>query len=125
MFYASYNPPLQEFDAILDIVQNRSGLSFYYNYLMSTQPSDFENYPKLLQKAKVRRAIHVGNVTYDDLSLPVYEHLQEDMLKSIRPWLEALLEANYKVITDDDTDGREQNRPHFKDHSEYNFQLGI
>ena len=88
----------QEFDSILDIVMNRTGLNFYYNYLLSEQPEDFTYYPQWLEKPQVRKAIHVGNLTYDDVSMKVHQYLNDDMLKSIRPWLEALLEADYKVL---------------------------
>jgi hypothetical protein len=87
---------LQTFDELLDIFENKTGLSFYYNYLISKQPADFENYPKYLQKAGVRRAIHVGNLTYEGVSMAVHKHLNDDMCKSVRPWLEVLLE-HYKV----------------------------
>lgn len=76
---------------------NKTGLAFYYNYLLSTQPPDFANYPKFLQKAHVRKAIHVGNLTYEDVSEAVHNHLNDDMLKTVKPWLETLLEAEYKV----------------------------
>ena len=97
-FFSIYkNDYLKEFDDILDIVENRTGLTFYYNYLLSQQPEEFSNYPKFLEKPEVRRSIHVGNLTYDDVSLVVHEHLFDDMSKTIRPWLETLLESNYKV----------------------------
>merc|ERR1711981_389628 len=86
-----------EFNAIMEIVENKTGLAFYYNYLLSTQPPEFEHYPKFLQKPDVRKSIHVGNLTYDDTSIPVYEHLSDDIPKSIKPWLEELLE-HYKVM---------------------------
>ena len=57
---------VKEFNAIMEIVENKTGLAFYYNYLLSTQPPEFENYPKFLQKPDVRKSIHVGNLTYDD-----------------------------------------------------------
>ena len=95
-----YSFTFQEFNAILDIVENKTGLAFYYNYLLSKQPSEFDNYPKLLQKAEVRKAIHVGNLTYDDISLVVHEYLNDDIPKSIKPWLEELLE-HYKVLLND------------------------
>ena len=88
---------MQEFDNILDIVENRTGLTFYYNYLLSEQPAEFDNYPKFLEKPKVRRAIHVGNLTYHDISIIAHQHLFDDMSKTIRPWLETLLESDYKV----------------------------
>jgi len=87
-----------EFDNILDIVENRTGLTFYYNYLLSKQPAEFDNYPKFLEKPEVRRAIHVGNLTYHDISLVAHQHLFDDMSKTIRPWLETLLESDYKVM---------------------------
>lgn len=87
-----------EFDSILDIVMNRTGLNFYYNYLLSEQPKDFTYYPQWLERPQVRKAIHVGNLTYDDVSMKVHQYLNDDMLKSIRPWLEDLLEADYKVM---------------------------
>ena len=90
---------LKEFDDILDVVENRTGLTFYYNYLLSQQPEDFSYYPKFLEKPEVRRAIHVGNLSYEDISLVVHEHLFDDMSKTIRPWLETLLESEYKVST--------------------------
>merc|ERR1719361_2782237 len=31
-----------EFNAILEIVENKTGLAFYYNYLLSTQPPEFK-----------------------------------------------------------------------------------
>ena len=77
-------------------MENKTGLQFYYNYLLSNQPPEFENYPKLLQKLEVRKAIHVGNLTYDDISLTVHEFLNDDIPKTIKPWLEELLE-HYKV----------------------------
>ena len=77
---------------------NRTGLNFYYNYLLSEQPKDFTYYPQWLERPQVRKAIHVGNLTYDDVSMKVHQYLNDDMLKSIRPWLEALLEADYKVL---------------------------
>ena len=87
----------------MDIIENRTGLMFYYNYLLTKQPVEFTYYPKFLQKSHVRKAIHVGNLTYQDISMTVHEHLNDDMLKTIRPWLEQLLEANYKVRKSDHT----------------------
>ena len=81
---------------MLEIYENKTGLTFYYNYLLSKQPDEFDYYPKFLQKAEVRKAIHVGNLSYDGVSMAVHEHLNDDMLKSVKPWLEVLLE-NYKV----------------------------
>ena len=114
----------QEFDSILDIVMNRTGLNFYYNYLLSEQPKDFTYYPQWLERPQVRKAIHVGNLTYDDVSMKVHQYLNDDMLKSIRPWLEALLEADYKVLNNYFADCCNQirkNTPNFIDYFLWNI----
>ena len=46
----------------------------------------------------IRRGIHVGNKDYNDVSEKVYAYLQKDIPKTVRPWLETLLDANYKVL---------------------------
>ena len=43
----------------------------------------------------VRRAIHVGNLTFHDGS-QVEKHLIQDVMKSIKPWLGELMD-NYRV----------------------------
>lgn len=45
--------------------------------------------------SEVRKAIHVGNLTFHDGS-EVEKHLLSDVMKTIKPWL-ALLMDNYRV----------------------------
>ena len=46
----------------------------------------------------MRRNIHVGNRTYNDGST-VEKHLVQDVMKSVKPWIEALLNAGrYRVM---------------------------
>ena len=40
----------------------------------------------------------MGNVSFDEISMPAHNHLYEDMPKSVRPWIEELLNANYRVM---------------------------
>lgn len=44
---------------------------------------------------EVRKSIHVGNLTFHD-GFKVEEHLLEDVMKTIKPWL-AILMDNYRV----------------------------
>lgn len=44
---------------------------------------------------QVRRAIHVGNLTFHN-GTDVEKHLMEDVMKSIKPWLGVLMD-NYRV----------------------------
>ena len=45
-----------------------------------------------------RKAIHVGNKTYSDVNEEVYGYLKNDIPKSVKPWLETLLNNDYKVM---------------------------
>lgn len=44
---------------------------------------------------QVRRAIHVGNLTFHS-GAEVEKHLLEDVMKSVKPWLSVLMD-NYRV----------------------------
>nr|AKO90271.1 cathepsin A2 [Tigriopus japonicus] len=75
---------------------NATGFNYYFNYLMTSSPPEFSYFGKFLQTTDIRKAIHVGNLTYND-GLTVEKHLMEDVMKSVKPWIEELLE-HYKVI---------------------------
>lgn len=77
---------------------NVTGLNFYYNILYDRQPDDFNYYSKFLASAKTRESIHVGNLHYGDDSVLVEEHLINDMMASVSPWIEQLLDANYRLL---------------------------
>lgn len=49
-----------------------------------------------IQLAKVRRAIHVGNLTFHTDNR-VEERLKEDIMQSVKQWVEVLLEQ-YRVL---------------------------
>ena len=46
----------------------------------------------MFQTSAVRKTIHVGNRTFNDGS-NVEKHLVQDVMKSVKPWIEALLDA--------------------------------
>eukprot|EP00095_Tigriopus_kingsejongensis_P005515 maker-scaffold282_size228295-snap-gene-0.10 protein:Tk05515 transcript:maker-scaffold282_size228295-snap-gene-0.10-mRNA-1 annotation:"probable serine carboxypeptidase cpvl precursor" len=75
---------------------NVTGFNYYFNYLMTENPAEFSYFGKFLQTSKVRQAIHVGNLTYND-GLTVEKHLLQDVMKSVKPWIEELLE-HYDVL---------------------------
>lgn len=86
------------FDQMMTFFGDKSGLSFVYNLLLDGQPDSFAYYSHFLEGPDVRRAIHVGGVQYDDINETVYKHLEEDIPKSVSNMIEALLNANYKVM---------------------------
>ena len=83
---------------MLELFGEKSGLTFVYNYLLQGQPEAFTYYPKFLNLPAVRKMIHVGNLKYDDVSTIVYSNLAKDIPKTVKPWIESLLEAGYQVM---------------------------
>lgn len=77
------------------LFKNLTGFDFYFNLLYTSDP-DKGCGTKLVQTAGVRRALHVGNSSWDH-SQEVEGHLREDMLQSMAPWLAELLE-HYRVM---------------------------
>lgn len=76
--------------------QNATGCTNYYNYMMCQEPKDQEYFGQFVTLPSVRRAIHVGNLTFHDGS-EVEKHLLQDVMKSIKPWLGVLMD-NYRVL---------------------------
>ena len=80
----------------------QTGFKRYYNYLLSVQPPDMQYYSEFVQLDYVRRSIHVGNLSYSDENLKgkVELYLQPDIYKSVKPWIEILLNAteSYDVL---------------------------
>jgi vitellogenic carboxypeptidase-like protein len=70
---------------------NSTGFNYYFNYLLTETPVEFSYHPKYLQLAETRRALHVGNLTYHD-GTEVEKRLTQDMMKSVKPWIEVLIE---------------------------------
>nr|CAD7594380.1 unnamed protein product [Timema genevievae] len=69
-----------------------------YNYL-DNAPSHFDDgsYTIFVQDADVRRALHVGNSSFSNGDL-VSEHLVDELLVSVKPWVEELLNNSFRVV---------------------------
>ncbi|XP_071811456.1 probable serine carboxypeptidase CPVL isoform X1 [Apostichopus japonicus] len=76
--------------------QNATGSLDYYNYQRTQSPVEFNYYGPYLAKGAVRKAIHVGNLTYND-GAKVEEHLLEDVAQSVRDKV-IILANNYKTL---------------------------
>lgn len=77
-------------------IQNVTGCSNYFNFLQCQEPADQEYFGVFLSRSEVRKAIHVGNLTFHDGST-VEKHLLEDVMKTIKPWLAVIMD-NYRVL---------------------------
>ncbi len=88
---------IQEWNRVIDFFTRKTGSEFYYNYLVTKEPADFEYFHHWLMRPEVRRAIHAGNRSFEAASNQVYGELYTDIAKSVKPWIEELMNANYKV----------------------------
>lgn len=78
--------------------KNVTGLDFYYNFLLSSEPECFSYYHAFVDSPTVRKAIHVGNLTFNNGDA-TENHLKEDIMQSVKPWLAALMDKDkYKVL---------------------------
>ncbi len=73
---------------------NSTGFNYYFNYLLTKEPEDHGYYHKLIEQAPIRKALHVGNKTFNDGS-KVEQMLLHDIMQSVKPWIEDIME-NYK-----------------------------
>ncbi|CAG2166942.1 unnamed protein product, partial [Oppiella nova] len=78
-------------------LKNMTGLKYHYNYMTCTISDEFFYYTKYLGLEATRRALHVGNLTYNDGN-KVFAKLTNDLMQSVKPWLTTLMDADYKVI---------------------------
>lgn len=93
------------FDKLID--GDRTGQSYfknitnfdnYYNFLTQKMNNRSDIYlGKFIQSADVRKAIHVGNLTFHADPLNVEMHLIQDLFQSVAPWVATLLD-HYRVL---------------------------
>uniref|UniRef100_A0A336M1Q6 Carboxypeptidase n=1 Tax=Culicoides sonorensis TaxID=179676 RepID=A0A336M1Q6_CULSO len=95
------------FDVLLDgdmtpsgsIMKNATGITFPYNYLAQREPKSYLS--KLISNPMWRKAIHVGNLTFNSNDgvngNRVANNLMLDVMKSVAPWTEYLLNK-YRMV---------------------------
>lgn len=79
------------------LFHNLTGFDNYYNYLFVKDGNDSDWMSELIQRADVRRAIHVGNNSFHVETTTVEEHLKEDVMQSVVFFLTDLLQ-HYRVL---------------------------
>nr|XP_032527797.1 venom serine carboxypeptidase isoform X2 [Danaus plexippus plexippus] len=100
-----FDKAFEAFDTLLNgdlidgksVFYNMTGFEFYFNFLHTKDYKQFEDFGPMLQKSFVRKAIHVGNMTFNDGKL-VEQHLKQDVMKSVAPWIAELLDHYYVVV---------------------------
>jgi vitellogenic carboxypeptidase-like protein len=75
---------------------NVTGSTNYFNFLLTSSPADQDYAGEYQVSDAVRKALHVGNSTFGD-GKKVEEHLTNDIMDSVKPWLQELLD-HYRVL---------------------------
>nr|BAN20175.1 retinoid-inducible serine carboxypeptidase [Riptortus pedestris] len=99
-----YEKAFDTFDELLNgdmtpyhsLFYNSTGYSVYFNFLHNKEYSPYGDMDKFIQKTSTRRKINVGNLTYHS-GEEVEKYLKNDVMQSVKPWVEELLE-HYRVL---------------------------
>jgi len=86
------------FNQMMALFQERTGLNDPFNFNNDIQPVDFNYYQDFLDKPEVRKSIHVGNLTYHNVSMDAYKHLFMDFAFSVADKVAVLLDNDYKMM---------------------------
>ncbi|XP_071441643.1 venom serine carboxypeptidase-like [Hetaerina americana] len=84
-------------ESILNDFISLSGYSFIYNIYYVDDPSTGGSVPDFVQNERTRKAIHVGDTLYSYVGT-VYSKLEPDIMKSVRPWVEELLDSGLRIM---------------------------
>lgn len=79
------------------LFHNLTGFDIYYNYLTVKEDNSSDWMLEWIQKADIRRAIHVGNSTFHVETKIVEEYLKGDVMQSVADLLTDLLQ-HYRVL---------------------------
>ncbi|KAE8573737.1 venom serine carboxypeptidase [Halyomorpha halys] len=75
---------------------NLTGLESCYNYVINDDRGKYGDLSKFLQSDELRRALHVGNMTFQN-GYYSSKYLENDVMQSVKPWIEELLEE-YRIL---------------------------
>lgn len=79
------------------LFQNTTGFKTYYNILVTNSEEGLDYLGAFIQRTDVRKAIHVGNLTFHTETGVVEEYLANDVMQSVAPWISELL-SHYNVL---------------------------
>ena len=77
---------------------NITGMTNYDNILRQDVPEVYDYYIPYINRADMRRTIHVGNLSFGGQTLEVVAALINDSFKSVAKYLTVLLDKDYKVL---------------------------
>ena len=77
---------------------NITGMTNYDNILRQDLPEEFDYYIPYVNRTDIRRAIHVGNLSFGGQTPEVVAALVNDSVQSVAKYLTVLLDKDYKVL---------------------------
>ncbi|XP_043283795.1 venom serine carboxypeptidase [Venturia canescens] len=87
----------EDLNASPSLFKNLTGFNFYFNYLHTDDNQDMNSMAEWIQRVDVRRAIHVGNCSFDVEAQKVETFLKNDITRSQASAVVELLK-HYKVL---------------------------
>ncbi|KAF8766511.1 putative serine carboxypeptidase CPVL like protein [Argiope bruennichi] len=85
-----------DFSPYKNYFTNYTDYQFYYNYLRTKEPEDFNFYKSFINLPQVRKAIHVGYLAFQN-GEKVRKNLLLDIMQSVKPEVTVLMN-HYKVL---------------------------
>lgn len=94
-----------EFDSLLigetskspSLFQTLTGFQFYFNYLHTQDYDPSSDMGRYLGISDIRKNLHVGNQPFNNDVTKVQQKMTNDIMQSVKPWMEILLEK-YRVL---------------------------
>lgn len=80
-----------------NLLTNLTGINTFDNYL-KLHNFNIDKYVPVINSSCVRKSIHVGNLQFDNRNQEVWNMLEEDIVKSIAPWISELLEHYHLLV---------------------------
>ena len=100
-----YDDAFVIFDKLIDndltnepsVFKKLTGFDFYFNYLHTKDSNSSSYFADWVQRPDVRKAIHVGNCSFNTETKKVEEHLRGDITQSVTFFISDLLQ-HYRVL---------------------------
>lgn len=99
-----YIEAFELFNSLLDgdygspsLFTNITGFNYYFNYLQTKETNESQWMSEWVQRPDVRRAIHVGNCTFNVEAKIVEDHLKGDIMQSLAVLISDLTQ-HYRVL---------------------------
>ncbi|KAF6210949.1 hypothetical protein GE061_014062 [Apolygus lucorum] len=79
------------------LAENVTGFSVWNNYLENDWRENDKNIDVLMNNVSWRKSMHVGDVQFNLDHPAEFEHIRDDYMVSVAPWLETLMD-HYRVL---------------------------